>query len=115
MRGRNSHQPNEEVDGPPLAFHLVRFVRLLFAFYLQRRSGRAALDRWGGWAGPWCKGDGGEGPLLTSAVDVFRDSVRSDVPVRSTSCALLHFWGPRHSSSPQTAFGLVSKPALKTC
>jgi hypothetical protein len=52
MRGRNSHQPNEEVDGPPLAFHPVRFVRLIFAFYLQRRSGRAALDRWGGWAGP---------------------------------------------------------------
>jgi hypothetical protein len=46
MRGRNSHQPNEEVDAPPLAFHLVRFVRLLFAFCLQRRSGRAALQRW---------------------------------------------------------------------
>jgi hypothetical protein len=46
MRGRNSHQPNEEVDAPPLAFHLVRFVRLLFAFCLQRRSGRAAPQRW---------------------------------------------------------------------
>lgn len=32
----------------------------------------------------------------STSVDVFRDSVRSDV--RSTSYALLHFWGPRHSS-----------------
>jgi hypothetical protein len=44
----------------------------------QRRSA-GSLDRWDGWAGHWSKGDGGEGPLLASAVDVFRDSVRSDV------------------------------------
>lgn len=32
MSARNSHVPNEEVDEPSLAFHLVRFVRLPACF-----------------------------------------------------------------------------------
>jgi hypothetical protein len=32
MRARNRHVPNGEVDGPSLAFHLVRFVPLGLCF-----------------------------------------------------------------------------------
>jgi hypothetical protein len=52
--GRTSHVPKKAVDGRSLAFHLVRFVRLHFAFALDGDlDGRlaswptpAAADRW---------------------------------------------------------------------